>query len=269
MTCVFENLELHRPAKLRYGFVVASSPQTLLSEFGDSKNWNFEGLTDEHDIHACMLWEYARQSNFMRDLELRWEEPCIQQLSIQERHRLLPFRGSMVFPFPDTPWRKLQTKTKERFIKSAIPIQVFVHPAVESVAEEIERVKTESRKKQSQYRFIEITPDTWSLNTNEEIRAFFNEKIIGLRPIDIPNPQTPGRRYRDMKIALRRLGAMRLIAVYPFKEAVKLAEDNFPERDWKDREYWAGIRPNCKKKLRSLFPFLPPGEEERSFAPWQ
>ena len=252
---------------MRYGFGVDFSQQTLL-EFRDAKNWNFEGVTGDPDIHACMLWEYARQSNFMRELESHWEEPFIQQLSIQERQRLFPFRGSKVFPFPGTAWRNLLNKTKAIFIKSAIPIQVFVHPAVESVAEEIARVKTESREKQSQYRFIEITPDTWRLNTNEEIRALFQAKIIGLRPKDIPNPRTHGRRFKDMKIALRRLGAMRLIAVFPFKEAVKLAEENFPERDWKDRAYWARIRLDCEKKLRFLFPFLPPGEEKSSFVPW-
>jgi hypothetical protein len=92
----------------------------LLSEFRDAKkNWNFEGVTSDPDIHACMLWEYARQSNFMRKLESYWEEPCIQQLSIQERQRLFLFRASSVFPFPDTPWRELQTEAKERIIKSA------------------------------------------------------------------------------------------------------------------------------------------------------
>ena len=245
-----------------------SSHQTLLSEFRDSNNWNFERLAGDPDIHACMLWEYARQSNFMRELDSHWEEPCIQQLSIQERQRLFLFRASSVSPFPDTPWRKLETKTQEMFIKSAIPTQVFIHPAVETLASEIERVKTESRKKQSQYSFIEITPDTWSLNTNEEIRAFLHEKIVRLRPNDIPNPRTNGRRDRDMKIALRRLGAMRLIAAYPFKEAVKLGEENFPEQDWQNQEQWTRIRRCCEKKLRSLFLFLPPGEEKSSFAPW-
>jgi len=69
-------------------------------------------VTGDPDSHACMLWEYARQSNFMRKLESYWEEPCIQQLSIQERQRLFLFRAN-------TPWRELQTEAKERIIKSA------------------------------------------------------------------------------------------------------------------------------------------------------
>jgi hypothetical protein len=255
------------------------------SEFEAPENWNFEPLSLNDELHGILMWEYGRQSPFLRDLDWHWEEPCIQRLSIQERQRLWPFRQFTGSLFPEKPWRKLELKAKNIFLEHTSYPHLFVHPSVETVAEEAERILQEARdlqvnwklqetrnrqarEKLAQYCFIEITPDAWARFTNEEIRTFLHEKIISLRPKGIPNPRKNGKRFRDMKVALRRLGAMRLHALHPLSEAMKIAEKNFPEKNWQDKDTWRRIQKDCKLKLRQLFPFLPPGEEDICFPSW-
>jgi len=144
MTCVFENLELHRPAKLRYGFVVASSPQTCFPNLAIPKTGILKGSQTSMTFTPacfgnmpasqilCATWSCDGKNHASSSSQSRNATSSSVSCSMVFRSRIRP--------------GELQTKTKERFIKSAIPIQVFVHPAVESVAEEIERVKTESRK---------------------------------------------------------------------------------------------------------------------------
>jgi len=268
-----------------------------VQEFKEGINWEFDSVKESNDIRACLLWEYARESKTLREIEYHWEEPLIQDLPLAKRRQLFPFRHPELFHFPDTPWQGLKIEVKKQIYRHFHAAPVVALQSVEMMEMEIDRIKskfiemidaeaeskrsgmTETEIKQIEMRrkkgaknyvFIEIDPETWSHFSNNDILAGIESKLSKIRPKDIPNPgkMRAGKKNIDKKAALLWLGAMRLRHCYQFKDAIDLAQNQLSERDWADTVCWDDACSNASRKLKELFPFLPHDEQPLCQRTW-
>lgn len=95
---------------------------------------------------------------------------------------------------------------------------------------------------------------SWGVFTNEEIVQMFRKWVKANRPVDVPGPDDKGRnKARDWRVALERLGMMRLLHHFRLREL----PTGCPQA-WKlyRRREWYKERKRAGERFRSLFPFL-------------
>ncbi len=100
----------------------------------------------------------------------------------------------------------------------------------------------------------------WGNFTDDEIANFLRKWIKANRPPRFPAPNDKGKKLRDWRVALQRLGVMRTLHVFSF------ADKRFPQV-FKDRgeKYCYAARRAALLKFHSLFPFLSPDERPLSW----
>ncbi len=104
----------------------------------------------------------------------------------------------------------------------------------------------------------------WGLFTNEEIIASFREWVKANRPADLGPVDGKGRnKARDWRVALERLGMMRLLHRFRLSEL----RDTCPEA-WKlyGKREWYKERKRASEMFHRLFPFLGPSERPLGWA---
>jgi hypothetical protein len=101
----------------------------------------------------------------------------------------------------------------------------------------------------------------WASFTDDEIANYFRKWVKANRPANIPAPNAQGRKLRDWRVALNRLGTMRALHAHTF------ADYRFP-RAFKDRgeKHCYAARKLALKKFCELFPYLPEGEKPINWA---
>ena len=92
----------------------------------------------------------------------------------------------------------------------------------------------------------------WAAFTDDEISTYFRKWVKANRPGHIPAPDRKGKKLRDWRVALNRLGTMRALHRFTF------ADHRFP-RNLKERgeKHCYAARKSALKEFGRLFPFLP------------
>jgi hypothetical protein len=94
----------------------------------------------------------------------------------------------------------------------------------------------------------------WGIFTNDEIVQAFRKWVKANRPQDVAKPDAKGRnKARDWRVALERLGMMRLLHQWALRElpnAAPVAWNLYRKREWYKERKRAG------EMFRRLFPFL-------------
>jgi hypothetical protein len=103
----------------------------------------------------------------------------------------------------------------------------------------------------------------WRIFTNEEIVQSFRKWVKENRPKDISGPNDKGHKARDWRVALERLGMMRLLHIYPLSEMEAGCAEG-----WKlyRRREWYKERRRAGELFRALFPFLSKTDRPLSWA---
>jgi len=96
----------------------------------------------------------------------------------------------------------------------------------------------------------------WASFTDDEITNHFRKWVKANRPAHLPAPSGKGKKLSDWRVALKRLGIMRVLHTCTF------ADNRFPKvfKDWGEKSCYAA-RKGARKKFHDLFPFLI-GEED-------
>ena len=98
----------------------------------------------------------------------------------------------------------------------------------------------------------------WECFNNDEIANYFRKWVKHARPKEIPKPDDKGRnKARDWRVALERLGMMRLLHRFRRRELVAkcpAAWELYKKREWYKERKRAG------QMFRRLFPFLSKSE---------
>jgi hypothetical protein len=102
----------------------------------------------------------------------------------------------------------------------------------------------------------------WDFFTNEEICQAFAEWVARNRPAERPAPDHRGHRLYDFRVALRRLGIMRLMHRCPLSKM-----KTWCPAAWEryQRAKWVKERQRAAETFRKLLPFLPTGEKPLSW----
>lgn len=102
---------------------------------------------------------------------------------------------------------------------------------------------------------VTIVHINWGAFTDDEIATYFRKWLKANRPSHIAAPNEQGKKLRDWRVALERLGTMRALHVCSF------ADHRFPAklRDRGEKHCYQARR-LAAKKFRELFPFLPDEE---------
>ena len=249
--------------------------------------WDFE-LVPREELVACGFWEYARESKFIRQTyETCTEDPQAVREDV-ERIRSIGQPAEMWFEDGESihrcgffaPWRSLPTEVRDelaetiRYRPTAIAARTDVFVAKEiceadarfrkyaakSSAKNREKVK---RAALDRYRpcvhwaggkesfIIDIA---WEHYNDEELVQAFRKWIGEARPEHMNKPQRAGHQLRHWRVALRRLGIMRLNyyctrnrlrSLYP--EAWERFKDYYKE--------WYEAPGEALKFYNKLFPF--------------
>lgn len=283
-------------------------------------DWNFENVPDK-ELVACVLWEYARESAFIRDVRQR----CIQNWNegggLDERlsadlskiHGIGPFmevltRGVHCAPgerrisdmqrdtlvtnsFP-APWQTLPEDEREfrvRVLLSAgwYPATPFERAGTGDVRDIADQLEARWKEVYSEYyRVREAYPEesevqltaqgrlkpfqefpvsilreegkqvtavaiNWARFTNDEIVQWFRKWVKANRPKGVSRPDGKGRnKERDWRVALERLGMMRLLHRMTLGEI----EAKFPKA-WKfyEKREWYKERKRAGERFGGLF----------------
>jgi hypothetical protein len=232
-----------------WGKLSAEPVRARLSE----NEWNFfyKQRVSDAELAACRLWEYARESNSIRDMariDPDWN----------------PFYRE---PFPD-PWQSLTT-AQRRKLSLLASVQLRVSPfRVISAA-------VPWSGKQARQNWL-VTPDgtqrivnkdgvevlcaeiDWQTCTDKQILQSFGEWVKANRPRDIGKPTKRGHDPDELQASLERLGIMRLMHCHSFDEIGEIVP-----AEWLDKEKYS-TKAECLKErhkaiddFHSLFPFLP------------
>ena len=102
----------------------------------------------------------------------------------------------------------------------------------------------------------------WDLHTNEEICAAFAQWVSQNRPTEMPTPDRRGQRLYDIKVALRRLGIMRLLHRCPLSQMA-----GWCPAAWKryGKFEWFKERKRAGETFRKLIDFVPAPENPLSW----
>ena len=100
----------------------------------------------------------------------------------------------------------------------------------------------------------------WGSFTDDEIASYLRKWIRANRPSHIPAPNGQGKKLRDWRVALNRLGIMRAL------RAITFADRRFPAV-FKDRgeKHCCAARKLAGEKFSELLSFLPKGEKPLSW----
>jgi len=103
----------------------------------------------------------------------------------------------------------------------------------------------------------------WARFTNQQLIGEFSQWLKENRPQETPGPSGRGRKQRDVRVSLDRLGMMRLLHRFKLLEM----EDACPE-GWKAFQGydWYKERKRAAATFKSLFPFLATSEQPLSWA---
>jgi len=198
--------------------------------------WNFfdERKVSNHELAACCLWEYARESNSIRDMariDPEWK-PFYQK------------------PFPDT-WQSLNPALRRKLsVQAAAQLQVAPFRVINA--------EVPWTGKQSRHTRIEIN---WTSYTDGEIASCFKAWVKANRPPDIAEPTKRGHKPRDWRASLERLGIMRLMHYHSFDEMTAIVDAVAAVKS-ADREKYSVKSESMKERQKAiadfhcLFPFL-------------
>jgi hypothetical protein len=108
---------------------------------------------------------------------------------------------------------------------------------------------------------VTVVQIEWATFTDEEIASCLRGWVKKNRPEQIPAPNRQGKKLSDWRVALNRLGLMRVLHEFTF------ADHRFPKA-LKNRgeKHCYAARKCAAKKFRELFPFLPQSDKPRSWS---
>jgi len=287
--------------------------------------WDFSRVPDE-ELYACLVYEYARESAYIRDVYTRCHESSRsgvgdpdgalnrELLKIQtihpfedvflqgftypkphepqgERHEFAPPLTSC---FPN-PWQTIGDKERKyrAFIRHWYDELAPLERAHWSDAKEILRLaenwqrcvfgyeqehgyKPGTRDAACKHYGLPLVPPAsfycngetllfsirWDLFTNDQLTSAFREWVKRNRPPQHPPPDNRGRKPKDLRAALKRLGIMRLLHTFTVAE--------MPHRCPEAAALI--VEPDCYKErkkalplLRKFFPFLPETDKPLSW----
>src|SRR5260221_397236 len=96
----------------------------------------------------------------------------------------------------------------------------------------------------------------WADFTNDEIVEYFRKWVKGNRPKHSAAPDGKGKKINDWRVALNRLGIMRVLHNYTF------ADNRFPAAfKARGEKFCYAARKSALEKFCELFPFHPKGEK--------
>lgn len=102
----------------------------------------------------------------------------------------------------------------------------------------------------------------WELNTDEQLAQFFRKWVKFNRPSNLPKPDRRGHRIVNKRVALDRLGIMRLLHLFTLAEMPRMCPAAFKKFKAAD---WYKERRSALLIFKSLFPFLTDEEEPVSW----
>jgi hypothetical protein len=240
----------------------------------DRAEWDFNEVPTS-EVRACHIWEYARESVYIRNLPLHWES-LTQAHPGRSFSNLWPFLNRSKTDFPSIPWLNLKPEERKDLIGPLTEEKLIIikglalaekrSPPKKSTGDGAS--KSETRVQRRDYVTIVLDPATWSTYTNNELGKKIAAMLPGLRPLSIAEPKNrKGDRDSRRITALRWLGAMRLMHHHSWEDIKVLAnldqEGSFffvsPEKNnpWADRLEWMGARDLAKGELGRTFRFLP------------
>jgi hypothetical protein len=277
--------------------------------------WNFDDIP-ESELRACVYWEYARESGFLRDLKNRCQSPETRQMTNAQAWKWVgfdiekvqalgpvnevflrgfffsptedrsegrhpdapPINGRFPCPWQDLPADERACRSKIREERESIPLVPFERAFgffARELANHIERQQRENTHGPktpvpvpvSEKLFfaggaeIGLFQIEWGSYTNEELRAGFGRWVAANRPPKSPPPDHRGEKPRDLRVALDRLGMMRLRHRYGWREMATRCPE--ARRAFADYE-WSKERQKAEKMFQKLFPTFPK-EKPRSW----
>jgi hypothetical protein len=290
-------------------------------------DWNFAAVPDE-ELVACCLWEYARESSFIRDVRQR----CIQSgragghrderlsadlgklhsigpamevlargfyFAPDDPHRIdMQRNASVTNSFPDT-WQSLPDDERDFRVRvllgagwiPGVPFERADWLDAKDIAEQAEarwqEVFSEYDRVRREYpeasevqltaqgklqpftgipvsilreegKEVTVVAINWASFTNDKIAKHFRKWLKTNRPKELRLRDGKGRnKDRDWRVALERLGMMRLLHRLRRREiAAKcpVAWKLYGKREWYKERKRAG------EMFRRLFPFLAKSE---------
>jgi hypothetical protein len=258
----------------------------------DRRNWDFdEDKVPESELVACCYWEYARESAFIREQVKKWTGTLAgmtpelwQVIEIGElRTLLLPDpKDTLPHLFPK-PWQEqtphVRTKLAEAVNFRLEPIFLCNEPwtakelweKAERYVKAIEAGEKTKRGKTPAWEFhdplpvcrqwpdgtvtvmLEINLTHYTLN---ELSAAFRQWLNTLPGVGSKHYVKQGQSWHKWRVALRRLGIMRLNHFYTRRQLRTACVDAWKRfRDMPDKE-WYDAPPHAVRFYRRLFSSL-------------
>jgi hypothetical protein len=211
--------------------------------------WNFRELIprkpniqQEQELHAAIRYEYARESQSIRDLAAKFAD--LSDDEQEERGTLtypkpaksnlyfftiIPFWNCILWPrfFPNTPWLSILPQERTRRVQSymdANPPKPYLQ------INELEGLE-EWLPKKGRRMFVDLVEHLilcidWSVANNSEIISAFAYWVRKSRPPSIREPRGDASRLNVNSRFLTCLAVMRLLHRYPFQDARNIALDH-------------------------------------------
>jgi len=261
--------------------------------------WNFDGVSED-ELVACCYWEYARESEYIRERHQTHQELVRKQGygltvwgALPQHHGgisnafLRPqdqaFISDSNFP---APWMNLKCKPKTdiRDIEWTplargdwSEVRVLAHIYGEWEREMLRLGNPESLNAPKLPAVARcpyhvggaescVVRINWGHFTNDELAAAFRKWVKANRPKDIPKPNKQGHKDISYRVDLEHLAIMRLLRCFSLAELRKQCPEawkryNNPNRRWqRDAE-------KARARFHSLFPFLSAKENPISWPP--
>jgi hypothetical protein len=285
--------------------------------------WHFDNVPDS-ELATCRLWEYARESDSIRQICQRTVSVANNSSVPKEerdtvRHEFYRLfnglgRAAILFqagvygfggtkhhpgfksPFP-RPWQTLSTEEKailletvEWEVRDISPIPGFRRsqmPMVKALAESFQPKKMREvfggEGKVDLVKYFHsgnklrsicpcfMYPDgtevlvveiAWGEFTNEQLTKEFARWLTENQPEGINRPDQRGRKLKDVRVALDRLGIMRLLHRFTLAEMPRRCPEAWRAFDGFD---WYKERKRAGAMFGKLFPFLSRDDHPRSW----
>jgi hypothetical protein len=253
--------------------LIAALDSSVIEPKLSPTEWDFRSLIHEkptvlqrQELHAAIRYEYARESDAIRNLGEQFAELSDDQLEQSgtlvfpkpARLRLFtafPFWNCIFWPtcFPRVPWLKITQEQRTKRVKDYVAAN---SPRPSLQINEVDNL-AELPPKGGRIHIggtVEnlIMSIDWSAANNGELLESFGRWPRDSRPGEIPESRGDASRQNVAAAYLTRLGVMRLLHYYPFWPARELALD----RDLKlpPRQSNAlRMRKEVAKDLREMF----------------
>lgn len=241
----------------------------------DPAEWDFSGVPEE-ELHAGVLWEYARESAWIRAVREQWLDSererrgggkmsekypeLSSDLLLVLLHSRTVFdcitgggsKGYNLSSSLATPWQKLPLNQRNEWAK------ILGAPKSEPENAPFARVLFGEDCFMPE-RGGGVETDAFRINwrgfTNREIVESFRQWVKANRPADVPEPGRKGDKTADRRAWLQWLGAMRAL------KSCSFAHSLFPE---KLKRLGAAevyrMRREARRKFKELFHYLPETE---------